>query len=124
MNGFQLNAKKLRVKSNATIIKIGGYIDAVTSDALKRALDAVVKSRQFKIIVDLSDVEYIGSQGWSIFLNHLKHIRENNGDLKLVNMKPNVFEVFKVLEFFWFMKSYKTIDEAISDFNQHIPPMA
>lgn len=77
----------------------------------------------YRIIVDLKHVDYISSRGWSIFLSKIKEIRENGGDLKLTNMTDNVYEVYKVLEFFWFLRVYESIEEAISDFDNDVPPM-
>ncbi|MCG8606898.1 STAS domain-containing protein, partial [bacterium] len=96
------------------IIKVGGYLDAITAEALDQAILAVTKSGQFNIIIDLTDAEYIASMGWSIFLNHIKKLRDNQGDLKLANMNDGVFEVYKVLEFFWFLNAYQTVEEAIT----------
>ena len=108
------------LKENIAVIKISGYLDAVTADALDHAIEAIVKSRCYHIIIDLTDTEYIASMGWSIFLNHIKKLRNRGGDLKLVNMNDNVFEVFKVLEFFLFLRSFMTLDEAAVDFEHEV----
>jgi len=105
------------------LVKVGGYIEFNTSDELDVVLNALVERGQYKIILDLSSVEYISSRGWSIFLSKIKEIREHEGDLKLVGLTENVYEVYKVLEFFWFMKAYPTLEEAISDFEHGVPPM-
>jgi anti-sigma B factor antagonist len=98
---------------------VGGYLDAITAEALDQAIQSVTKSGQFNIIIDLTDAEYIASMGWSIFLNHIKKLRDNKGDLKLANMNDGVSEVYKVLEFFWFMNAYQTIEEAVTAFDEN-----
>ena len=45
---------------------------------------------------------------------------ENDGDLKLTNMSDGVYEVYKVLEFYWFLKAYHTLNEAISAFDEEV----
>lgn len=111
-------------REEIAIIKIRGYLDMITAEQLDKAIMSLLKAHQFNIIVDLQDVEYISSSGWGVFLGNIKEIREKGGDLKLTRMKPDVFEVYKVLEFFWFIKSYAAIDEAVYEFDQHISPMA
>ena len=106
-----------------SVIKVGGYIEFTTSDELDRVLESLVKTKAYNIIIDLENVDYISSRGWSIFLSKIKEIRENDGDLKLTKMTSDVFEVFKVLEFFWFLSVYDTIEEAISDFDHGVPPL-
>lgn len=106
-----------------SVIKVGGYIEFTTSDELDQIIDTLMRSNSYKIIVDLEHVDYISSRGWSIFLSKIKEIRDNDGDLKLVSMTQNVYEVFKVLEFFWFLKVYDTLEDAVHDFDFGVPPM-
>jgi anti-anti-sigma factor len=106
-----------------SIVKVGGYIEFRASEELDKAIDDLVNSGNYNLIVDLKDVDYISSRGWSIFLSKIKILRENKGDLKLVNMQPEVYEVYKVLEFFWFLKVYNSVESAIEDFDKQIPPM-
>ena len=106
-----------------SVIRVGGYIEFTTSDELDKVIEAFIKNKSYNIIIDLENVDYISSRGWSIFLSKIKEIRENDGDLKLTRMTPDVFEVFKVLEFFWFLSVYDTIEEAISDFDHDVPPL-
>ncbi|RMF69642.1 MAG: STAS domain-containing protein [Calditrichaeota bacterium] len=105
------------------IIKVGGYIEFATSDELDVILQRTLKSNLYNIVIDLRDVTYISSRGWSIFLSRIKEIRDNGGDLKLANMSPEVFEVYKILEFFWFLKEYQSVAEAVADFDRDVPPM-
>jgi len=114
---------RARTNEPITVIKVGGYIDFTTSDELDRVLQEQIKQRNYRIILDLAEVDYISSRGWSIFLSRIKEIRDNNGDLKLARMKADVFEVFELLEFFWFIRSYQTIEEAVKDFDKDVPPM-
>ena len=106
-----------------SVVKVGGYIEFTTSDELDKVIESLVKTKSYNIIIDLENVDYISSRGWSIFLSKIKEIRENDGDLKLTKMTSDVFEVFKVLEFFWFLSVYDTIEEAISDFDHGVPPL-
>ena len=107
----------------SSVVKVGGYIEFTTSDELDRVIESLIKTKSYNIIIDLENVDYISSRGWSIFLSKIKEIRENDGDLKLTKMTSDVFEVFKVLEFFWFLSVYDTIEEAISDFDHGVPPL-
>ena len=106
-----------------SVIRVGGYLEFTTSDELDKVIASLIKTKSYNIIIDLENVGYISSRGWSIFLSKIKEIREHDGDLKLPRMAPDVFEVFKVLEFFWFLSVYDTIEEAISDFDHGVPPL-
>ena len=108
---------------DVAIIKLGGYLDQSTAHEHEQVLNSLVTSNCYRIILDLSDAEYISSAAWGIFISKLKELRDHDGDLKLARMKPDVFEVYQILEFFWFLKSYDTIEAALSDFDHNIPPM-
>jgi anti-sigma B factor antagonist len=108
---------------DVAVIKLGGYLDQSTADENEQVLDSLVKSGCYRIIVDLSEAEYISSAAWGIFISKLRELRDHGGDLKLARMNPDVYEVYQILEFFWFLKSYETVEAALSDFDKNIPPM-
>ena len=116
MEGIQVSAEVAGSRNHISIIKVGGYIDTTTSSELERALDSLLKQGRFFIIVDLGNVDYISSAGWGIFISEIKSIRENGGDLKLVRMVPDVYEIFELLEFHHILDVYDSIDEATNKF--------
>ena len=123
MEGIQVSVERAGYQGDISIIKVGGYIDTTTSSELERALDGLLKSGIYRIIIDLQNVDYISSAGWGIFISEIKGIREREGDLKLANMIPDVYEVFELLEFHYILKAYDSIEAAIQDFNQGESPM-
>jgi len=116
MEGIQVSTEIAGSRNHISIIKVGGYIDTTTSSELERALGALLKQGRFFIIVDLGNVDYISSAGWGIFISEIKSIRENGGDLKLVRMVPDVYEIFELLEFHHILDVYDTVDEAVNKF--------
>jgi anti-sigma B factor antagonist len=118
MEGIQLSVKQAGVDNNISIIKVGGYIDTTTSAELEHSLDQLLNDQKNKIIIDLKDVDYISSAGWGIFISEIKGIREKGGDLKLVGMISDVYEVFELLEFHYILKAFETIEEAVVDFDK------
>ena len=118
MEGIQLSVEKIGVGNAISVIKIGGYIDTTTSSELERALSGLLKEESYNIIIDLGNVDYVSSAGWGIFISEIKGIREKGGDLKLVRMIPEVYEVFELLEFHCILKAFDTLDEAVTNFDQ------
>ncbi len=116
MEGIQTTIKFTGPGDSVAVIKVGGYIDTTTSSELERALTTLIKKEQYRIIVDLADVDYISSAGWGIFISEIKGIKQNRGDLKLVKMIPEVYEVFELLEFHYILKAYDTLEEAVEAF--------
>ncbi len=107
--------------TNISVIRISGYLDVITAGELEHAIDDLQKVGNYNIIVDMQHVEYISSMGWGIFLSKINEIRSNGGDLKLTQLCPEVYEVFHVLEFHWFLNCYDTLEEAAADFLANEP---
>ncbi len=120
MEGIQLSVEKTGVGDSISVIKVGGYIDTTTSSELEHALDTLLKEDSYNIIIDLGNVDYVSSAGWGIFISEIKGIREKGGDLKLVRMIPEVYEVFELLEFHYILKAFDTLEEAVRDFERHM----
>jgi anti-sigma B factor antagonist len=118
MEGIQVSTEVAGSKNDVSIIKVGGYIDTTTSSEVERALNSLLKQGNWNIVIDLGNVDYISSAGWGIFISEIKSIRENNGDLKLVRMIPDVYEIFELLEFHHILDVYDSTQEAVQKFEE------
>jgi anti-sigma B factor antagonist len=103
-------------KGDVKVIECKGFIDTTTSSSLENTLAETLNKKHYKILIDLGGVEYISSAGWGIFISEIKNIRKNKGDLKLVNMRPEVMEIFELLDFTNILEYYKDLDEALKKF--------
>lgn len=120
MEGIQVSTEVAGSENQISVIKVGGYIDTTTSSEVERALNSILKQGHYKIVIDLGNVDYISSAGWGIFISEIKSIRENAGDLKLVRMIPDVYEIFELLEFHHILDVYDTTQEAIRKFEEAV----
>lgn len=124
MEGIQVSIQRVGTHNDISLIKVGGYIDTTTSSELEHALSKLLKEGSYKIIIDLNNVDYVSSAGWGIFISEIKGIREHGGDLKLVGMIPEVWEVFELLEFHNILKAFDSVKDAVSDFEKRQPQKA
>ena len=88
-----------RQQDSVNVIELKGYLDAHTAPRLEEALQGLVDSRRFNIIVNCRDLSYISSAGLGVFMAFIEDVRKNMGDIKLTNMSPKVFNVFDLLGF-------------------------
>jgi anti-anti-sigma factor len=79
-------------------------------------LEKVVEEKYFKIVMDLSEVTYISSAGWGVFIEEIRVIQSSGGDLKLAGLRSEVEEIYKLLEFETILSVYGTVEEAVSTF--------
>src|SRR4030067_2733793 len=117
MEGIQISAYYVGVQEDIALIQIGGYLDTVTSPHLEQALDDVITEGYSRIICDLGHVNYISSAGWGIFISKIKTVRDVGGDVVLSEMIPDVFDVFKLLEFDRILKFYDSSEKAVKEFD-------
>jgi anti-anti-sigma factor len=120
MEGIQISLSKVGARRDIALFRVKGYIDTQTCSEMSRQMTAVLKLGIFHLIVDMGQVNYVSSAGWGVFVGEIKGIRENGGDLKLVQMMPEVFDVFEMLEFNRILECYDSIEEAIDDFDLSI----
>ena len=118
MEGIQVSTEVAGSQNQVSIIKVGGFIDTTTSSEVERALNSLLKQNRYNVVVDLGNVDYISSAGWGIFISEIKSIRERKGDLKLVRMIPDVYEIFELLEFHHILDVFDSVDEAVQKFEE------
>ena len=122
MEGIQISVGRADPNPDISVVRINGYIDTTTSSELERVIQTLLREQRFKIIVDLSGVDYISSAGWGIFISEIKNLRSHRGDLKLSNMSENVNEVYELLEFSTILSCAQSITEAVKLFESATPP--
>ena len=98
------------------IIEAKGFIDTTTAPELEKKLEEQLALNKYKIVVNLQNIDYVSSAGWGVFVSEIREIRENSGDLVLVNMSPDVYDVYELMEFSSILKSYDSVDEAVAGF--------
>ncbi len=116
MNDISISFAEAEGNPGISIVIVKGFIDTTTSSELEGSIKKLLQEQRFDIIIDLANVDYISSAGWGIFISEIKKIRENGGDLKLVSMVGDVYEVFELLEFQTILESYDNIEEAVVSF--------
>jgi stage II sporulation protein AA (anti-sigma F factor antagonist) len=116
VEGLQIDVTHAGEDNKVTVVTPRGYIDTTTVDHLEQTLLELVSTNQFMLVVDLKYTEYINSSGWGVFLRDLKRIRENDGDLVLSNMHPDVQMIFETMEFSQIFKSYDSLEAACASF--------
>ncbi len=99
------------------VLRLDGVLDTLTAPTLDQIITKLLQQKRYKLVCDLSGVAYVSSAGWGVFISHIKETRENQGDLKLTRLQPDVYEIFELLEFDTVIKSYESVDKATLDFS-------
>ena len=84
-------------KPEVSVVQVSGYLDAHTFEQLEETIEGLFREAKYKIVVDLSKVEYISSAGAGVFIGALSEAQEHNGNIVLMSPTTNVREVFDLL---------------------------
>jgi len=95
MPKFQISKEKLT--DGIILLTVKGFLDAHTYEELEKVLDELFDANSYKIVVDLSGLDYISSAGAGVFIGAIGTIQENDGNIVLLKPSPNVREVFDLL---------------------------
>ncbi len=99
-----------------SVIDLKGYLDAHTATQLEHTFQSLLNDKRYKIVVNCKDLTYISSAGLGVFMAYIEDVRKNNGDIKLTNMTPKVYNVFDMLGFPVLYEIYKDEAEALATF--------
>ncbi len=103
-------------RSGATLVKIIGSMDALTCDQTQAFFDERINSTHVRLVVDLSQVDYLSSAGLRVLLSALKSARQRGGDLYLVGVQEGVHQVLKLAGFISIFKIFPMAAEAFAAF--------
>ena len=78
------------------VIKVAGEVDASSSIQLDEEMSKAAVP-DAKIVVDLSELEYISSAGLGVFMSYISDLEANKIKFVLYGLKDKVFQVFQIL---------------------------
>lgn len=105
-----------REQDSVNVLELKGYLDAHTAPKLEEALQGLLSSSRYNIVINCRDLSYISSAGLGVFMAFIEEVRKHNGDIKLTNMSPKVYNVFDLLGFPLLYEIFKEEHEAITRF--------
>ncbi|MCK4537435.1 MAG: STAS domain-containing protein [Candidatus Krumholzibacteria bacterium] len=114
MDKLQIEEERI---DDVVVLILAGLVDSGTSQLMEDKFNDLISRGNVKIVADLEKVDYISSAGWGIFVGEIKGVRRQNGDIKLAGMRPDVREVFDLLEFNALLTPYNNRDNALAAFN-------
>lgn len=87
------------------------------AEEFKLTLSQDIEEGVKKIVVDISQCEFIDSTFLGALVVSLKKITGLGGDLRLVGFQPAVHSMFELTRMYRVFESYKTKEEAIQSFS-------
>ncbi len=111
-------SSSVEYQNDVAVVNVKGFIDAHTAPEFEKVLVDLTEKICFKIVIDFGELQYISSAGLGVLMGQIEYIRENNGDIKLVNLSKKVYKVFDLLGFTTLYETYDHVDEGIKSFTK------
>ena len=103
-------------KGELDILHLDGSLDAYSFPRLEGSLNGLRENDRNKVILDCTGLDYISSAALGALIGFARRARESNGDLKLVNLTPKIYNIVELLGFHKILEIYQEIDEATKSF--------
>ena len=71
-----------------------------------------------RILLDFNNVDHLSSAALGMLINANNSIKQRNGQLRLTNIKPQIYEVFVITKLNKLFRIFPSREEAIASFNQ------
>ncbi len=96
-----MNIEKKKFGNTELLVKPFGRIDIDSVSQFENEVNAEIDNIKY-LTIDLSEVNYISSVGLRALLAFQKKM-STKGEMKVVNVKPEVLEIFKTVGFVNFL---------------------
>lgn len=109
----------ITVKSlkHCELVSVAGRADSATAPQLAQTLESLMKANKFKIVLDLSQVEYMSSAGLRTLLAAQRQCRRyNRGEVVLAVVPQNIKDTLELAGFTEIFKTYEDVVSAVGSF--------
>ncbi|HEX9077262.1 MAG TPA: STAS domain-containing protein [Anaerolineae bacterium] len=99
------------------LVEIDGRIDSSTAPQLEQALANIIKEGRYRIVVDMSETDFMSSAGLRALLSALKQVRRfNRGDVRLSNLPDRIKKAFDLAGLLEVFKVFDNSVDAVGSF--------
>lgn len=102
---------------HCNMVSVVGRVDSATAPQFTQALDAQMEKGIFKLVVDMSALEYMSSAGFRALLAAQRNCkRYNRGEVFLATVPDRIREALELAGFTELFKTYADPLEAVGNF--------
>lgn len=99
------------------LLTASGRIDSATAPKLQSALNEVTDEGNYKLVLDLTDVDFTSSAGlWVLANTQKKCKRFNRGEVVLSGLQKRVYDALDLAGFIHYFKIFEDSTQAVGSF--------
>jgi len=93
-----------------------GRLDHAQALIFEKEMNSVLEKGIFRIIFDLSKLDYLSSSGLRVFISLIKQVNENKGRIAFCTLTPTVSNLIEMVALQNDLEIYPTLFEALLSF--------
>lgn len=99
------------------LLNVQGKVDSYTAPDLIKAIEALNNESRYKIVLDLSKLEYMSSAGFRALLIGQRNCkRYNRGEIVLASVPKKIMDAFDLTGFTPLFKIFDDLTSAVGNF--------
>lgn len=83
-------------QESVPVLELTGEVDVYTAPQVKSHLIDLVNENQFKIVVDLNNVDFMDSSGLGVLVGGLKRVKPHEGVIAIACQKEKILKIFRI----------------------------
>ncbi|HSP66657.1 MAG TPA: STAS domain-containing protein [Bryobacteraceae bacterium] len=104
------------VREEITILTLKGRLTLGESNLVREKITQLAAAGRFKVVIDLSSVEYIDSTGLGILVICFTSLKKQGGALKLVNPNKRNVELLLLTKLHTVFEVFNEVQDAVNSF--------
>ena len=111
---MELTSEQLK---RCDLVKVAGRIDSQTAPQLAEALSTIIEAGRFRIVFDMSEVDFISSAGLRVLIDVQKTCKRwNRGQLVLAAVPERIYETLDLTGFVPLFNIFDAVLHAVGSF--------
>ena len=102
--------------NDVTVIQLQGQLDCDTTDQLRNTITEVIATNKIGIVLDMSDVDFIDSEGLEQLLWAKDYCDDNKAQLRLAGLDENCEQILLMTRLDSQFNRYAELAQAVKSF--------
>jgi anti-sigma B factor antagonist len=103
----------VRRENGNVVISAHGNIDVLDAPMLQEQLQELVRESRRLVVLDLSDLDFIGPDGLDVLLTVRKALKVHKGQIRLVHPHPEIRRMLQVTRLTKILPIFDTVEQAL-----------
>ena len=107
---------KIQEYNDVTVAELQGELDGDFADLFQNAITNIIAKNKMCIVLDMSGVGFIDSQGLELLLWARDYCNENKRELRLAGLDENCMRILEITQLEHEFDHYSELAEAVKSF--------